>query len=181
MASDGLAWLVSFSALINGLAMGCGRDQPAAASPTVDAPPPPAASSQPAPAASNQPPSESGFTLVVPTRLRIERLEKQARVSVDRTVTQSVVLEKAPSPNRVYGIKSRWDTGSLGLRDCPSLGIDCFDLGESFLDAKQAPSGKRISVKLTVFETDVPSQHHWMPESPAYREIWSGTIEGDVP
>ncbi len=54
------------------------------------------------------------------------------------------------------------------------------DVGTSIWNAKDgipAP-GKRYAVdmEVTVFETDVPAGHHWMPTAGHYQVLWTRTL-----
>lgn len=64
----------------------------------------------------------------------------------------------------------------LGL----SGGLD-FNLGTDFVNAKlggiPVPGEKYvIEMDLAVFETDVPCQHMWSPESGKYKILWTRTL-----
>src|SRR5262249_17465088 len=36
-----------------------------------------------------------------------------------------------------------------------------------------------IEIKFIIFETDIPSQHMWLPESGRYRELWTQMLQSD--
>jgi hypothetical protein len=37
-----------------------------------------------------------------------------------------------------------------------------------------------VEVRLTLFETDIPPQHHWAPGTGKYKILWAKALKADV-
>jgi hypothetical protein len=37
-----------------------------------------------------------------------------------------------------------------------------------------------VKVRLSLFETDIPAQHMWSPESGKYKVLWTRTLQQEV-
>lgn len=121
----------------------------------------------------------------VPTKLKFGRMERSITIEIDRDSLEPARI--MVGDKMVTGVDMKLYVHRLGeprqqpLSEGRSSGVD-FKLGTDFLNPSDpnypAPGDKlQIEADLAIFETDVPSQHMWMPESPKYKVIWQRTIK----
>jgi hypothetical protein len=122
----------------------------------------------------------------VPTKLLLARTTNTLSVAIDRSSfepTNIMVGEKM-----VTGVRSEvfvYPEGSAKPSQAGSFGLTSaldFNLGTSYLNAKEGipVPGKKylVELDLSIFETDIPSQHMWSPQSKNYRVLWKRTLRG---
>ena len=119
----------------------------------------------------------------VPAKLNIERTENQIAVSVDRKSLKKISLNVGK--NMVTGFKSNiiiyrgneiLSAGREGLSGGahPANSTDYFNREQ---DKFPVPGEEyRVEMKFSIFETDIPVQHMWSPQSSKYKVLWSDTI-----
>jgi hypothetical protein len=127
------------------------------------------------------PPISSGKILEVPTGLSVERTADSLSVTLDPKGRESVAI--ALDTGLVAGVKHTLSVHPEGTSPGPggyglSGGLD-FNVGTRIYHTSHEGipvPGTRyvVEMEVFVFETDVPPQHHWSPESsPRYRVVWS--------
>jgi hypothetical protein len=130
---------------------------------------------------------EKGFRL--PTRLLVRRTDNRISVGVDPDSLQPVNLKVgAKMVTGFHHELSVYRKGKLVLSGYAGLqggGPTCSSLGTLFLqrsiDKIPQPGEKyTVKVQLSVFETDIPAQHMWSPESGKYRVLWTRTLQQKV-
>ena len=123
----------------------------------------------------------------VPTKLAIARTATALSVSVDDARAPVVV---DVTPGLILGVSSQLVVDAVGAsrprvgRQGLSSGTD-FNLGTSIFNRGQdglpVPGVPYVvQMTLTVFETDRPPEHHWAPQGPKYRVLWTGEIQQRV-
>lgn len=118
-----------------------------------------------------------------PTRLIVIRSEDQIAVSVDVKSLEEIELEVGYK--MVVGFKHQTFVVSQGRKKLRSGGLGGrVDIGTSYLnraDGGIPQEGQKyvIEVEFVIFETDIPAQHMWSPESGKYRELWRKTIKSE--
>lgn len=127
--------------------------------------------------------------VTVPTQLTVERGSNTLSITVDRNSREPTNI--MVGSKMVTGVEcqtyiypegetrpSRTDRGGLG-------GLD-FNLGTAFLHTKPdgiPVAGKKyvVEMDLSIFETDIPGQHHWSPHyGKNYRVLWKRTLRRGV-
>jgi hypothetical protein len=115
----------------------------------------------------------------VPTRLIVERSKNKIAVSVDMDSLEQIEIPVGHKMicafKHEFSVESRKEKKvySSGLGGSANLGAFI----TSALDGIPKEGEKYIvELRLILFETDIPTQHFWKPESGRYREIWSRTI-----
>jgi hypothetical protein len=125
----------------------------------------------------------------LPTRLQVKRTDDQISVGVDPDSLKAVKLDVGA--NMVTGLKDelfvyRGDklvrSGYAGLQ---GTGQTYPSIGTLFLqrriDKIPQPGEKyTVKVRLSLFETDIPAQHLWSPESGKYKVLWTCTLQQEV-
>ena len=128
-----------------------------------------------------------GQKLSVPTKLAITRTATTISVSIDEPREQVSV---DVTPGLVLGVNSQLVVDAVGSatprlgRQGLSSGTD-FNLGTSIFNRAQdglpVPGVPYVvQMTLTVFETDRPPEHHWSPQGPRYRVLWTGVVQQRV-
>ncbi len=124
-------------------------------------------------------------TIGVPTKLTVERTPDTLSITVDRSSLEAA--EITVGSRMVTGVRSQSFVYPLGESRRPHAigsglhgGVD-FNLGTDFVHTKRggipAPGAKYVvEMDLAVFETDVPPQHFWSPESENYRVLLKRTL-----
>jgi hypothetical protein len=125
----------------------------------------------------------------VPTRLKVKRTADTLSITVDRDSLEMTSIMMGS--NMVTGVRSElfvYSEGEArptqGRRYGLSGGVD-FNLGASILNTRQEdipmPGTKYvIEMDLAIFETDIPPQHMWSPQSKNYRMLWERTLKEPV-
>ncbi len=124
---------------------------------------------------------------MVPTKLAVERTTDRLSITIDRDsfepteiMVGSRMLTGVRRELYVYRVGESRPAGSrLGLG-----GAD-FNIGTDFVNAKlngmPVPGEKYVvEMDLAIFETDIPAQHFWSPESGKYRILWTRTLRQTV-
>ncbi len=122
-------------------------------------------------------------TIEVPTRLRVVRSDAALEVSVDQRGKRKLSI--SASAGGILGVEQQLSVHPVGeAKGATSTGLSggtSFDLGTSLFHL--VPDGLPVAgvaylveVKLTLFETDVPPQHHWAPRAGKFRVLWAGTL-----
>jgi hypothetical protein len=119
----------------------------------------------------------------VPTALSTQRTEDSIAVSTDMTSLEEI--EIGVGHKMITGFKHEIVVVSGGSRTawCQGLG-GAADIGTSYLHRKpdcipQEGATYVIEATFIIFETDIPSQHMWMPEGGKYRQLWSRTVKSE--
>jgi len=126
--------------------------------------------------------SEKEFRL--PTRLQSKRTDEQISVGVDPDSSKLVKLDVGA--NMATGLKHElfvYRGEKLVLSGYAGLqggGKTYSNIGNVFLsrriDKIPQPGEKyTVKVRLSLFETDIPAQHMWSPESGKYKVLWTRT------
>jgi hypothetical protein len=162
-------------------------------------PPPQPDSTHPA----GQPPAFKGFPVLppistadpsirterefrLPASLRVKRTDEQMSLSFDdvRPVKLKVgkdMVTGLKQALRVYRdgklVVSGYHSLESGPAGEPSHGVV---LNKKIDKIPQAGERYTVEVQLTLFETDIPPQHLWSPESGKYRVLWTKTIKQKV-
>jgi hypothetical protein len=134
--------------------------------------------------------------LCLPDKLRVTRTDKTLSIEFDMASVQEVPVTAgknmvmgikdelrvyavgSPRPDRAgsIGLSSSLDFCTLEQRARGGFSTDIVNRNQGGIPE----SGKKYIVekKMTVFETDIPSQHMWQPQdSTKYRELWSRTLK----
>ncbi len=119
----------------------------------------------------------------VPTRLIVKRTPEQIEVSVDTNSLETIELKVGRK--MVTGFKNEMFVVSGDQRKhCGSgLGGSAY-IGTSYITRKLSGIPKPdvkyvIEVTFVVFETDIPCQHMWSPESDKYKVLWFRTLKSE--
>lgn len=121
-----------------------------------------------------------------PTKLKIERTQNQLSVAVDGKETKAV--EITVGFKMTVGVREELFVYLVGEprpaepRQLGYTGGTDVTHSTSILNSKQGGipvAGKHyvVEVNLIVFETDIPPQHHWMPESGKYKVLLSRVLK----
>ena len=127
------------------------------------------------------------LVLRAPTRLAITRTADTLIAGIDPEAHESAAISVGAKlvtgvkyTLAVYPVGSPRPPGSYGY----TSGLD-FDVGEHLFHLK--PDGLPVpgihyvvEIHVDVFETDVPPQHMWSPESPRYKVVWSRMLSQTV-
>jgi hypothetical protein len=119
-------------------------------------------------------------TFQVPIRLDVKRSDKRIDISVDASSLETIELDVGHK--LVTGFKHEMFVVSGGKRKRRGRGLGgTADIGTSHvtqeLDGIPKPGEKyAIEINFVVFETNIPAQHMWSPESGMYKEIWKRTL-----
>jgi hypothetical protein len=125
----------------------------------------------------------------LPARLQVKRTDDQIAVGVDPDSLKRVKLDVGA--NMVTGLKHelfvyRGDqlvlSGYAGLQ---GTGQTFSSIGTVFLQRKidkipQPGEKYTVKVRLSLFETDIPTQHMWSPERGKYKVLWTRTLQQQV-
>lgn len=124
--------------------------------------------------------------LQVPAKLLIESESDQVEIRDDTDSMQEVSITLGSK--MILGVETKLSIFSgekriehrIGLHSPPSFG------GRTSIFAglqKTANSQRDLDVvyHITIFETDIPVQHGWMPKSGRYKILWEGDIKALVP
>jgi hypothetical protein len=124
--------------------------------------------------------TEKAFRL--PARLQVKRTDQQMSFSFEDVGPIKVKVGKhmvtgLKQELRVYRagkvVLSGYSSLESGPGDASSIGVI---LNRSVDKIPQRGEKYSIEVQLTLFETDIPPQHLWSPESGKYRVLWSRTL-----
>jgi hypothetical protein len=126
------------------------------------------------------------ISIRVPTKLKIERTTDTLSVAIDKNSFESTNL--MVGTNMVTGFRAECYVFPIGesrptnrsrmvqggVLDFNSFTCVC----QPKLDGIPLAGKKYIvEIDLAIFETDIPSQHMWMPESKKYKVIWQRTLK----
>jgi hypothetical protein len=123
----------------------------------------------------------------VPARLRIRRTAERIAVGIDPGSLEEISLTVAP--DRVIGMKNDlrvYRGKDLVVSGYSGLTGGTSDVGTTFLNRKtdripQKGETYVVEMRLAVFETDVPVQHEWAPESGKhFAVLWTRTLRAEV-
>ncbi len=119
----------------------------------------------------------------VPTRLIVERTTERIEISVDANSLETI--EREVGRKMVTGFKHDtfivWEEqrkdcgGGLG----PTATFWTSDVTRKIDGIPKADENYIIEVTFVVFETDIPAQHMWMPQSGRYKQLWSRTLTSE--
>jgi hypothetical protein len=121
--------------------------------------------------------------------LQLRRTDAQLEVGLDPDSLKEVTLDVGA--NMVTGLKHellvyRGDklvlSGYGGLQSggqsYPSIGTVVL---QRRIDKVPQPGAKyTVKVRLSLFETDIPAQHMWSPESGKYKVLWTRTLQRKI-
>jgi hypothetical protein len=121
----------------------------------------------------------------VPTKLKIERTADMLSVAISTNGFETTNL--MVGSNMVTGAASELFVYPEG-ESCPtnpgreSLGSLDFNLATLILSPKldgipQADKSYVVEMHVIAFETDIPGQHMWSPQSKNYKVIWRRTLK----
>jgi len=114
----------------------------------------------------------------VPTRVIVEAAPERIGVSVDQRSLAEV--EISVGRKMVVGFKHSIFVISEKGKKCISGGFGTTaSIGTIYIPRQAdgaARPGEKLEVVFALFETDIPVQHEWMPESGKYKELWSRSI-----
>jgi hypothetical protein len=121
----------------------------------------------------------------VPGGLRFERALDSLTVTVDPAAQATTTI--AVEPGLFLGVESEcrvYPLGSAGpARDHGTTLVSGPNFGESAevyrtpADGLPVPGTRYVAeMTLTLFETDVPPSHHWLPRSDRYKTLWTRTL-----
>lgn len=121
----------------------------------------------------------------VPTRLLVEQTADRIAVSVDPDSLEQIELEVGHK--MVAGFKFQQFVvfeGTIKLCREGLVSGDTANMSTSFYGRGTDSIPQRgknfvIEVKVITFETDIPAQHEWLPESGRYKELWSRTLRSE--
>jgi hypothetical protein len=134
--------------------------------------------------------------LCLPDKLRVTRTDTTLSIEFDLAPVQEVPV--TAGKNMVMGIKDELRVYAVGsprpdraggislssnVEFCSPQKTARSGSGTEILNRNQGgipETGKKyiVEMEVTVFETDIPSQHMWQPQgSTKYRELWSGTLK----
>jgi hypothetical protein len=126
-------------------------------------------------------------TVGVPTGLKVERTADTLSITVDRDSLETTRI--MVGTNMVIGVRSELFVYSEG-ETRPTQGRSYgrggdFNLGTSILHTKEGDipmpgTNYVIEMDLAIFETDIPPQHRWSPQSKNYRILWERTLKEPV-
>ncbi len=125
----------------------------------------------------------------LPTRLQVKRADDQIAVAVESDSLKPVKLDVGA--NMVTGLKDelfvyRGDklvvSGYAGLQGAGQTysGIGTVLLHRPIDKIPQPGEKYTVKVRLSLFETDIPAQHMWSPESGKYKVLWTRTLQQEV-
>jgi hypothetical protein len=116
----------------------------------------------------------------------VKRTVDTLEIKVDKTTLEPIVISVGSKMETgiecelyVYPVEGTRpsEAGSYGM----CSGTE-FNLGTSFINRSLGGIPKRgekyiVEMELAIFETDIPSQHMWMPHSQNYRVLWRRTLK----
>jgi hypothetical protein len=125
----------------------------------------------------------------LPTRLQVKRTDDQISVGVDPDSLKPVKLDVGA--NMVTGLKHELFvyrgnklvlSGYTGLQGTGQTysSIGTVSLQRRIDKIPQPGEKYTVKVRLSVFETDIPAQHMWSPESGKYKVLWTRTLQQAV-
>ncbi|GAF87043.1 unnamed protein product, partial [marine sediment metagenome] len=112
--------------------------------------------------------------------LDVKRMDDRISISFDTDSLEEIELEigykMVTGFRREIFVISDGEKASYGF----GLGTSA-SFGTRFLSRQLhgIPMNKEkyvVEVRLTIFETDIPSQHMWNPKSDKYKELWTNTL-----
>jgi hypothetical protein len=133
---------------------------------------------------------KKAFSLPTDAGLRIKRTDDEISAGVYPDRLKSVEL--GVGKNMVVGFKHEifvYREDKLvkfhpGGMQSPPDGVSYSTLAYSFKRGtdKIPRQGEkyRVEVRLSLFETDIPTQHFWRPESGKYKVLWTKTMKQEV-
>jgi hypothetical protein len=125
--------------------------------------------------------SEREFRL--PAGLQVKRTDEQMSLELDNVRLVKVKVGKDMATGlkqdlRVYRegklVVSGYSSLESGPAANPSIGIV---LNRKIDKIPQAGEKYTVEIVLTLFETDIPPQHLWSPESGKYSVLWTKTLK----
>ncbi len=127
----------------------------------------------------------------VPTRMVTTRTAHRIGIGLDAKSLEEVKLKVgakmvtgAAAKEWVYPLgeeRPKPQGGSLGYGLLLG-GVDGLCSGTTYRDAVMGgipvPGIKYVvEIEISIFETDIPAQHMWMPEGPKYKVLWTRTLK----
>ena len=143
---------------------------------------------QPPPIAEADPAQRHDEVVSLPTRLKLGHDQGQVGISVEVAPETLEKLTLKVGKAMVLGVETQtrlrlggeWVDWGMGLSGGVALGG-----GTSFYPAGGKPIGTgetlEVEMEVRVFETDIPPQHHWMPQSGKYKVLHTRTLKGSIP
>lgn len=139
----------------------------------------------PTPIADANPDVRHDVVVQIPANLAITRTADSLSIATDRTKSNPATI--SVGQNMITGLESRLFAYPKDGPRPPKpgghgLGGTDFNIGTSILNTKTdgiPVPGKSyvVEIEWTIFETDVPPQHHWLPKSGKYKVILEGTLK----
>jgi hypothetical protein len=134
-----------------------------------------------APIADADPAVRRRRTFQVPTRLLLTRSATQIGISVDQNSLETIALDVGA--NMVVGFECETSATADG-RKFTGLGrtlTGSTNFGTHFVNTSiegipQPGVSYTVLAEVTLFETDIPPQHLWMPHGGKYRKLWTRTL-----
>jgi hypothetical protein len=122
-------------------------------------------------------------TFQVPTRLVVKRTPEGIEYSVETNSLETIEIEVGQK--MVFGVKHQAFvvSGNHRKQSGVVLGGTTYTW-TGYIDQKESgipkPSEKYvIEIIFVIFETDIPSQHLWDPQSDKYKELWTRTLKSE--
>jgi hypothetical protein len=140
----------------------------------------------------------SEVEVLVPTKFKVGRTDDTLIVSDDNNSLKPVKFKVGPkmslgmrTESFVFPVGSPHpaNPGSIGLQGVPvhKPGTPLTNSGSSSSLYHRQSNGYpvpgtsyEVELKISIFETDKPPQHMWMPESPKYKVLWKTTLHQTV-
>jgi hypothetical protein len=140
---------------------------------------------KPMPPTTAPPPERPTTQALVPRRFVIKRIRDAVEVRWDTERRRGVAFDAYPSTTK--GVETELSVlhGDKQLEHEVALASGfSFDGATHLYAGLAAPSASEplvLVAKVTLFETDVPPGHHWMPRSGKYRVLWEGMVTQTIP
>jgi hypothetical protein len=124
--------------------------------------------------------------LQVPTKLLIESESDEVEIRDDTDSMQEVTITLGSK--MILGVETELSIFSgekriehrVSLRSPPSFG-DGTSIFAGLQKTANSQGDLDVVYHITIFETDIPAQHLWMPKSRRYKILWEGDINALVP
>ncbi len=118
----------------------------------------------------------------VPTALSVQRTKDSIAVSTDMTSLAEVEISVGHKMITAFKYEMFVVSGSNRRFWCRGGRSSTANIGGSYLHRELEGIPKEgetyvIEATFTIFETDIPFQHMWMPEGGKYRQLWSRTVK----
>jgi hypothetical protein len=142
---------------------------------------PPLIFRHPPPIADADPNRKSPQVFRLPTGIVVQHTDSCNLFIIDRATTEDITLDVGYK--MVTGMSANIYVWSNGMRKGTiSMQAGCCFVGQEIYrincpaDTIQPASVDSVEAELTLFETDIPSQHMWEPFSSRYKVLWTRTI-----